>query len=430
MELDQVMSNFDLYSPRLLDQIANSFNEKIVGETNNKKMVFLACLTKDLPRNYKFSIIVVSRSSSGKTNLIKNIVKPFEKDVIHYTNASDSFNMRTMEYVGDKIIFKEQLETVDDKGRATMRDLKFLLSEGEIKTGITEKKDGKWTPKTFNNTGKPVFLTTSTNPNTDIETINRLFVLSIDESESQTKQVLYNVMREHSTPNFDDSWKINLDNLKGLVSFYQELAKTTDGVIIPFLDKIVNQMPTSKHEIRRDFSRIIQLCKVITFCHSVIRKRIKDNVGKTMIKDSFGKTEKTYSYTVIAELDDFKEALEIGKDTITQTLNKLDEKSIKVFDSVRDMSQKGEIANAKNVSLNVGLSQNRTGDYLRNLMSNGFLTRDKVERDFVYSPTKKELEKIDFQDIEFTDKDLETWFNENYSKENDRFEIVNPKLQV
>ena len=39
MELGQVMSNFDLYSPRLLDEIVNSFNEKIVGETNNKKMV-------------------------------------------------------------------------------------------------------------------------------------------------------------------------------------------------------------------------------------------------------------------------------------------------------------------------------------------------------------------------------------------------------
>ena len=425
MEVNEVLSHFDLRSPRLLDEIANSYNEKIVGETNNKKMVFLACLTKDLPRDYKFSIIVVSRSSSGKTNLIKNIVKPFEKDVIHFTNATDSFNMRTMSYVGDKIIFKEQLETVDDKGRATMRDFKFLLSEGEIKTGISEKEDGKWTPKTFNNNGIPVFLTTSTNPNTDIETMNRLFVLSIDESESQTKLIMNNITSEHSTPNFENSWNKTLENLNGLVSFYQELAKTTTGVIIPFLDKIVNQMPTKQHEMRRDYSRIIQLCKVIAFSHSVIRKRIRDNKGKTLFKDQYGKSEKVYTYTVIAELDDFKEALEIAN--LQQTLNKLDEKSIKVLDCVKDMKARGDLANTKNVSLEVGLSQNRTGEILRNLMTNDFLNRDKLEREYVYDLTKKELETIDFQNVTFTNQELETWFIKHYSTEDDRFEIVNPK---
>ena len=192
-------------------------------------MVFLACLTKDLPRDYKFSIIVVSRSSSGKTNLIKNIVKPFAKDVIHFTNATDSHKMRTMSYVGDKIIFEEQLETVDDKGRATNKNMKFLISEGEIITGISEKEDGKWTPKTFNNNGIPVYLTTSTNPNTDIETMNRLFVLSIDETESQTKLIMDNITREHSTPNFENSWNNTLENLRGLVALYQELAKETTG---------------------------------------------------------------------------------------------------------------------------------------------------------------------------------------------------------
>ena len=427
MEVNEVLSHFDLRSPRLLDEIANSYNEKIVGETNNKKMVFLACLTKDLPRDYKFSIIVVSRSSSGKTNLIKNIVKPFEKDVIHFTNATDSFNMRTMSYVGDKIIFKEQLETVDDKGRATIRDLKFLLSEGEIKTGISEKEDGKWTPKTFNNNGKPVFLTTSTNPNTDIETINRLFVLSIDESESQTKLIMNNITSEHSTPNFQNSWDNTLENLKGLASFYQELAKETTEVIIPFLDKIANQIPTKQHEIRRDYSRIIQLCKVIAFSHSVIRKRIRDNKGKTMLKDQYGKSEKVFTYTVIAELDDFKEALEIGKQAIQQTLNKLDEKSIMVLDSVRNIIARGDIANSKNVSLETGLSQNRSGEYLRNLYNNGFLTRDKLEREYVYATTKKELETIDFQNVTFTNQELEAWFIKNYSIEKDRFEIRNPK---
>ena len=427
MELKELMTKFDLRNPRLLDEIADSFNEKIVGETNNKKLVFLACLTKDLPSNYKFSIIIQSRSSSGKTNLLKNIVKPFEKDVIHYTNATESYSMRTMGYVGKSIIFKEQLETVDDKGRGTIRDLKFLLSEGEIKSGIAEKKDGKWTPMMHTNSGVPVFLTTSTNPNTDIETVNRLFVISVDESESQTKQILNNISRQYSTPNHDDSWNNTLENLKGLVSFYEELAKETDGVIIPFLDKIVNQMPSKHHEIRRDFQRIIQLCMVITFSHSVIRKRIRDTEGKIMPSDQFGNTEKTFSYTVIAELDDFKEALEIGKDTITQTLNKLGEKTIKVLDSVKDLESKGDIATTKTVSLNIGLPQNTARDYLRNLLDNGFLTREKLEREYVYSLTKKELDTIDFQDFQFTDKDLETWFNENYS---DRFEIVKPKSQV
>ena len=49
--------------------------------------------------------------------------------------------------------------------------------------------------------------------------------------------------------------------------------------------------------------------------------------GETQILDQFAKTEKVYRYSLIAELDDFKEALEIGKDIFSQTLNKLNKSS-------------------------------------------------------------------------------------------------------
>ena len=413
----EILKKYNIKDNDILDQIVNAFN--IVGEKNNKKILFLSCISKDLPSDLHVSSIVISRSSAGKSYLVKNILSIFQKDVMFFTTITESHQNRTFNYLDGKIIFKEQLETKDDKGRLTMESIKFLISEGEIKTALTEKIDGQWTPKVLENFGKPVFITTSTNPNIDTETINRLFVLSINETEQQTKQIVSNILEKHSNPKFDDSWKKKKLELIELVKVYEELAKQTTNIMIPFLPKIFHLIPTSNHEIRRDIERIINICKLVAFSHSANRIRIRDEQGKTKFKDQYGNTEDVYSYVVIAEPEDMQEALEIGSDVIKQTLNKIDSNSQHVLDIVKELARlkDHEGVTVNDVSRETKLSSNRVGEIMRNLVYTNFLRRTKESREFLYFISEQEVNTISFDKIDFTKDDLEKWFNEKYDTE-------------
>ncbi|MEE9242248.1 MAG: hypothetical protein V3U12_03735 [Nitrosopumilaceae archaeon] len=60
-----------------LIKIDESFRPKIVGEDNNIKLLLLACISKDLPKKNRLSVIITSQSSAGKSNLINTILEPF-----------------------------------------------------------------------------------------------------------------------------------------------------------------------------------------------------------------------------------------------------------------------------------------------------------------------------------------------------------------
>ena len=48
----------------------------------------------------------------------------------------------------------------------------------------------------------------------------------------------------------------------------------------------------------------------------------------------------------------------------------------------------------------------------------------KEGRENYYRPTKKELDIIKFSDIEYTEKDFDKWYNENFSDK--KYELVYP----
>ena len=123
MSLEEIQElKFDLQDPNLLDKIADSFNEKIIGETNNKKILFLACLSKDLPSDYRISAMISSSSSAGKSNITNRILDAFSDDVIEYTQFTDSFYMRKLgnSSLDGKIIKIEQMEKENKEGQADL----------------------------------------------------------------------------------------------------------------------------------------------------------------------------------------------------------------------------------------------------------------------------------------------------------------------
>lgn len=127
---EKYVSKYNPHDPMILDRIVDGFRPKIVGESNNIKLLWLACISKDLPKKNRLSAIITSQSSAGKSNLINTVLEPFHEDVIDFTDYTPAFLNRQEMNMNGKIFKMEQMEKTNDKKQVSLSNLKFLLTEG------------------------------------------------------------------------------------------------------------------------------------------------------------------------------------------------------------------------------------------------------------------------------------------------------------
>ena len=438
------------YDPKdsdILSKIANGYTSKIIGEENNIKFLFCACISKDLPRDYRLSVIITSQSSAGKSNLVNTVLEPFKDDVIDYTDYTPAFLKRQEINMNGMILKLEQMEKTNDKNQVTLSTLKFLLSEGKLKVGLVERNEkGKNMPQTLMVTGIPVFISTSTNFNIDPESLNRTFLMQIDETESQTIKVVSHILGKYKRLRINDSWPQELEELKKLVHAYKGLAHQITDIIIPFADKLMDRIPTADITIRRDLAKILNLTAVIAFIHASNRIRIQDNDGKDFIIDQWAKTEKRYTYALVAEPSDFKEAFAIAGTTIKQTLNKLNESAMEIYDKFIQLYSSKQYENGtlddvlppikegvtvREMAAKIKKSDNRTRELLNQLWGGGYLSREKIKsREYVYFPTEKKFDDINVDDIEFTKEELEQRIQNQIGTHVEKLTVLYPQDRV
>jgi len=404
----------------ILDEVVRLYNPKIKGEENNIKFLFCACISKNLPRDYRLHVIITSQSSGGKSNLVNTILEPFKEDVLDFTEYTSAFLNRTQSNM-DGLIFKmEQMEKTNDKKQVTLASMKFLLSEGKMRIGLVDKNEkGQNTPKTLEVNGIPVFISTSTNYNMDPETINRTFLMQVDESEEQTKRIITHVLDKYSSISYGSEWETNLQKLYEITQIYKEVSKQFKGIYIPFSGKIRDMIPSINLTMRRDLPKILNLTCIIAFLNLTRRKKIPFDGGQYFYENL--KAHKMSSYYLVAEPEDFKQALKIGGETIQQTLNKINSSSMEIYKIFMKLYNENPLGGVTTSDLKTmtSLSQNRVGELLKQLYDMGFLRRDKEGKEFRYFPTEKKFENIQAKDIEFTEEELDLWLESqglNYVK--------------
>src|SRR5207244_2858546 len=135
----------------------------------------------------------------------------------------------------------------------------------------------------------------------------------------------------------NDQWKEELVHLEALFEKYRQLAKQVKDIVLPFAEKLKGKIPSNNLTIRRDLPKILSLTAVIAFIHASNRHRVQYNEGSEFLVGPFGETEKRFMYTIIADLDDFKEAIEIAGSAIRQTLNKVNEVSMKLYGQIIEL---------------------------------------------------------------------------------------------
>lgn len=445
---NEYSTKYDPKDPEILSKIVKGFTSKIVGEEENIKLLWLACVSKDLPKKHRLSAIITSQSSAGKSNLINTVLEPFQDDVIDFTDYTPAFLNRQEMNMNGKIFKMEQMEKTNDKKQVSLSNLKFLLTEGKLRIGLVDKDEkGRNSPRVLEVRGIPVFLSTSTNYNIDPETINRTLLMQVDETEQQTKRIISHIFDSYETLSINDKWQEELDELKKFAKNYKELSSQIRDIVIPFGHKLGEQIPTRDLTMRRDLSKILNLTSVIAFMHASNRIRIQNNDGEDFVVDQWGKTEKRFTYGIVAEPADFKEAIDIAGKTIKQTLNKTNESSMEIYDKVIEIfrekvsenSISGEnstLDDSNNVDVAVTikeltkvthLSSNRTRELINQLCSSGFLNRERNKnREFEYSPTGKKFENVNIDELEFSKEELEEWILEQTGEHSSHLEVVYP----
>jgi len=442
-ESEELKIKFEPKDPRILDKIAQSYSPVLVGEEGTIKFLFCCYVSKDLPRRYRLHTIIASQSSAGKTSLVRKVGEPFARHMVDYTNFTDAFLKRQKQSMDGKILLLEQLERTNDQDKVSVFLLKFLLSEGKIKVGVVDRDDkGKLAPTVHEVSGIPAVVTTSTNMKIDPETLNRMFLTQADESTEQTQKIIDFTLKSYSTLNLNDTWHEELEQLTALAEKYRQLAWQISDIIIPFGDKLRKIIPNENLTIRRDLRKILSLTSVIAFIHAANRYRVQDNKGADFLVDQWGKTEKRFMYSIIADPEDFREALEIAGSAIKQTLNKINEASMNLYGKILEMygtktykegtldgNTRIEGLTTKEIAEAIKKSTNRTRELMAQLEEGGYVIRDRTFKEHTFIPTGKKFDEIKVDELSFTKEELDAWVTEQTARHGQRLEIVAPSSE-
>ena len=417
---NDVFSRIDANDPHILDTIARQYERKIVGLPNEIKTLVCCLLSKDLPRQYRTSVIISNQSSTGKSYLLNNVLEPFKTPeeplidpVIDYTDFSEAHFKRSQSNVNGKIIKIEQLERRDENGKLSFQKLKHMVSEGRLKFGnVDNNEDGTRQAKDFEIVGVPVIATTTTEFNIDSETANRFLMMQLDESEDQTKKIISYTLKEYSTLGFD-SEDDSVGQLRELFKGFKEYAHHIDRILIPFAEKLEKIIPKTL-EMRRDLKKILNLACLIAFIHGFNRDHFISKKQKQFFTGDSIETTPQNTFIIVATPEDLKMALEIAGDSIKQTINKSSKKLMGIDSILRELNNKKDVNDmtgitVKEVSDCLDIGETRTREYLNELCDKGFTGKDITEKIHKYYPKNKKFTELNVSEITFSDQEYDTW---------------------
>ncbi|MEM2030756.1 MAG: hypothetical protein QXV35_05365, partial [Archaeoglobaceae archaeon] len=260
----------------ILKVVRQILDKRIVGEDENKLLLFLICLSKEVEPQ---ACLLVSESGAGKSYMLHQILEIFIEDVLWFSRITPSALDRIGRDLTGKIFAIEEEAGITPEAEAMIR---AWISEGQLKL-LTTVRDEEGNIKTaeIETKGKPVFLSTTTKRKIDDERETRIWIISPDPSEEQTKLVnLFSAEREA---------RVNFDTGDEEIRVLREALKILRGenkntiVKIPFATKLAESFPSERVRARRDFKKLLALIKVSAYLHSRNRPKIETENGKKVI---------------------------------------------------------------------------------------------------------------------------------------------------
>jgi DNA-binding Lrp family transcriptional regulator/5S rRNA maturation endonuclease (ribonuclease M5) len=236
----------------------------IVGEEENVQLLYIALTSRIL--NNPISIAIKGTSSVGKSYILKNILKFFpESAYFDISSMSDKALFYTEETFEHRFLII--CEAVGLSSEFISYLIRILLSEGHIKHMTVESTEHGNQGKFLEKKGPTGFITTTTKIQLHPENETRLRSIDISDDPDQTKQIFIRIAQNamgggEITPvpeEFIDYqlWLEKLGNKK---------------VVIPYARILAERTKPSSVRLRRDFSAVLNMIKVIAIIYQQQRQ--------------------------------------------------------------------------------------------------------------------------------------------------------------
>lgn len=260
-EVDEKAAMELLRDPHLLDRVLEDFERcGAVGEETNKKVSYLAAVSRLLPK--PLAIVVQSSSSAGKSSLMEAVLDFMPEE---HRESYTAMTGQALFYMGQKNLKHKILAIAEQQGaEAASYPLKLLQSEGKLNIASTGKDPvtGKHVTHEYTVEGPVMIFLTTTAPDVDEELMNRCLVLAVNEDREQTRAI-HRKQREAQTLEGLKT-RMRQDKIVRLHRNAQRLLRPVQVVIEHLKDQ---GFPDAMTRTRRDHMKFLTLIQAITLLH-------------------------------------------------------------------------------------------------------------------------------------------------------------------
>lgn len=289
-----------LKSTNLLQRFNDAIGKTgVVGETDNRLLLFL--IATSYHSTTPLHGLIQGSSGSGKTKLLQSIYKLIPNEAYKsFTRVTESsFYNYTESSLTHKLLCFEDIDGLKEEALLALRELQ---SNGRLVSSTSQKlESGKIQSMERVVNGPIASLSCTTRADVYEDNISRCFVIAIDESVAQTKNIIhYQNQLAKGTINTQEQQKIRY--------FVQNCIRLLHNtpVVNPYADKI--QLPQNTHKLRRLHGMYQNLVAQVTWLHQYQRK--KDNQGRLITqKEDLQLASSILLETIVLKVDELHGSL-------------------------------------------------------------------------------------------------------------------------
>ena len=236
----------------------------IVGEEHNIKLIYLALTSRVLDK--PISMAIKGTSSAGKSYILKILLAFFPISAyFDISSMSDKALFYTEESFEHRFLII--CEAVGLSSEFISYLIRTLLSEGQIKHMTVESTEHGNQGKSLEKKGPTGFITTTTQIQLHPENETRLVSIDISDDRDQTKRIIIKIA--------ESSMELEKEkpSLEDFIDYQVWIEKMGNKeVVIPYAKVLAEQTQPSAVRLRRDFSVLLSLIKIIAILYQQQRE--------------------------------------------------------------------------------------------------------------------------------------------------------------
>ena len=357
----------------ILDLFGKEFCKVIAGEAANGKLLYLIATSRLFDRTMNAAI--KGTSAGGKSEIRKRILEFFPPEsVVGFTSLSEK---SLIYHDGDfthKILSMGEATATDEQDFQDYL-LRELMSEGRIRHSTVQKVGNDFVAMTIEKNGPVSFLVTTTKSKLHPENETRMLSLEIDDSETQTKNVLGKVAEveglNHSAAQVDyGPWQ----------DFQRWLELGQRRVVVPFAAEMVGLVPPAAVRLRRDVGQVLRAIKAHALLHR--EQRGRDDGGQIV-------ADIEHDYATVREL--LNSILAEGSGV---AVNKAMAETIEAVTKATENMMEAEGASAQDIARHLKLDKSAARRRLLSARDEGFVVNLEQRRGMAgkYRVTSQKVE--------------------------------------